>query len=190
MNYKISDQYARGEETFIAEFNASHDADTFLNKKMTIDQAQHKKKIYRLYRDTDLLREFNPETISVTHAKYADGDVDACDSSPFLFHVTRLDQRNLERTILAYFHEANDALLFMTEKCETDSSVNDDHLFLLLKDRVLINTLNKMIIAHHKIESDGSKARQSMATFNPTPIPTRPTPPGGPSDCWIEPDEE
>lgn len=190
MNYIITYQYARGEETCMAGFGASHDAATFLNKKMTIDQLQHKKKIYRLYSETDLLREFNPEKISVTHAKYADGDGCPTDGAMFLFQVSLQTQGSLERKYIACFNDSDDATLFITEKCETDSNVTESDLFCLFKGRILIKSLNKVMIANQKIKSDGSKAQQSTATFHPTPMPTRPTPPGGPSDCWIEKDED
>ena len=133
---------------------------------------------------------FNPEKISVTHAKYADADGCPTDAAMFLFHVRMQSQGSLERKNIAYFNDYDDATFFIVEKCETDSNVTERDLFCLYKERILIKTLNKVIIANHKIESDGSEAQQSTATFHPTPMPTRPTPPGGPSDCWIEKDED
>ena len=60
MNYKVTTQYARGEEELIAEFCASQDATIFLTKKISTDQQQTKKKIYRLYGDSEL-------SVSYTH---------------------------------------------------------------------------------------------------------------------------
>lgn len=190
MNYKVTAQYPRGEEKLIAEFCASHDATLFLTKKISDDQQHAKKRIYRLYGDSELLREFNEENISVASAQYAEGDFDFINHPPFLFNVTIQTINTTERKNIANFNDTNDANLFILRKCETDSTVNDNDLFGIFKDHVLIKTLNKIILANQKLESDGSNASQSMATFRPTPIPSRPTPPGGPSDCWIEKDDD
>ena len=190
MNYKVTTQYARGEEILIAEFRASHDATIFLTKKISTEQQQAKKKIYRLYGDSELLREFNPDNISVFSAKYAEGDYDFINPVSFVFNVTMQTDNVLEKNIIANFNDLNDANLFIIGKCETDSSVNDNDFFGIFKERVIIKTLNKTIIANQKIVSEGSKGKQSTATFNPTPMPRRPTPPGGPSDCWIEPEDD
>ncbi len=190
MNYKVTTQYARGEEKMIAEFCALQDATIFLTKKRYADELQTKKKIYRLYSDSELLRKFNPESISVASAQYEDGDFDFIKPTLFLFHVSMQTENTLEKNIVANFNDSNDANLFIVGKCETDSAVKDNDFFSIFKDRVLIKTLNKTIIANQKIVSEGSKGKQSMATFNPTPMPGRPTPPGGPSDCWIEPEDD
>ena len=63
MNYQISSQHARSDEKLIAGFSSSDDADIFLNKKIITDRLQNKKIIYRLYANSELLREFNPENI-------------------------------------------------------------------------------------------------------------------------------
>lgn len=191
MNYKVTAQYPRGEEKLIAEFCASHDATLFLTQKISDDQQHAKKRIYRLYGDSELLREFNEENLSVASALYAEGDFDFINHPPFLFNVTIQSVNSSERKNIANFNDTNDANLFIVGKCGTDNTVNDTDLFCILKDRVLIKTLNKIIIANQKVQSqsDGSKGKQSMATFHPSPTPTRPTPPGGPSDCWIEKDE-
>lgn len=189
MNYKVTAQYPRGEEKLIAEFCASHDATLFLTKKISDDQQHAKNRIYRLYGDSELLREFNEENISVASAQYAEGNSDFINQTPFIFNVTIQSVNALERKNIANFNDTNDANLFIVGKCETDNTVNDTDLFCILKDRILIKTLSKIILANQKVESSGSKANQSMATFHPSPTPTRPTPPGGPSDCWIEKDE-
>ena len=190
MNYKVTAQYPRGEEKLIAEFCTSHDATLFLTKKISDDQQHAKKRIYRLYGDSELLREFNEENISVASAQYAEGDSDFINQPPFIFTVTTQTINDSERKNIANFNDDNDANLFIIGKCETDNTVNDNDLFCIFKDRILIKTLNKIIIANQKIESEGSQGKQSGATFHPSPTPTRPTPPGGPSDCWVEKDDD
>ena len=88
MNYKVTAQYSRGEEKLIAEFFASHDASIFLTKKISDDQLHTKKRIYRLYGDSELLREFNEENIFGAYAQYAEGDSDFINQSPFVFNMT------------------------------------------------------------------------------------------------------
>lgn len=188
MHYKVTTQYARCAEKMIAEFCSSEDATLFLTKKISADQLLTKKKIYRLYRDSELLKEHNSERISVSCTLYTE-DNDFIKPLLFLFQVTRQDIDSIEKQTIANFTDANDANLFIIVKCETDNTVNDA-LFCVFKDHVLINSLNKNMIANQKIASDDSKDKQSMATFYPTPTPTRPIPPGGPRNCWIEPEDD
>lgn len=63
-------------------------------------------------------------------------------------------------------------------------------LFFLFKEQNLMDTLNRIICTHRKKESNRATRERKGATFHPTPMPSRPTPPGGPSDCWIEEDNE
>jgi hypothetical protein len=192
MNYKVTSQYARGEEKLIAEFYTSQDVNFFLTKKIGVDQSQAKQQMYRLYGDSELLQAFNPENISVAYAQYADGNSDFIIPPLFLYHVTIQINDALESKNIASFNDISDVNLFIIVKCETDSAVNDTDLFGIFKDKVLIKTLNRIIIAHQKMASESAKGKgdQSMATFYPTPTPKRPLPPGGPSDCWIEKEED
>ena len=190
MHYKITEQYARGEEKPIAEFCELDDAQIFVTKKISNDEMQHKKIIYRLYDDSQLLKKFNPENISIGYARYAEEDLDITNTIHFLFNVMIQTGDSLERKNIANFNDGNDANLFIIGKCDTDSTVHDNDLFCIFKGKILMKNLNKMIIANQKITSEGSSANQSGATFRPTPIPTRPTPPGGPSDCWVEKDDD
>lgn len=186
MNYKVTAQFPRGEEKLLAAFDASQDATFFLTQKIAVDELQAKKKLYRLYDDTVLLRAFNPLNISVDYAKYAEGNSDFINQPPFLYKLTIQTIPASKKRSIAYFNDIDDANLFIAEKCKTDSTVNDSDLFCIFKGDVLIKSLNKIILANQKTESSGSRANQASATFNPTPMPTRPTPPGGPNDCWIE----
>lgn len=190
MNYKITGQYARGEEKPIAEFHQLNDANIFLDKKISNDEIQHKKLVYRLYDESELLKKFNNEEISVTYAQYEDGDSDFINPMPFIFNVVMQIANSIERNSIANFNDENDANLFVMGKCETDNTVEENDLFCILKGRILIKTLNKVIITNQKMKSDASEASQSGAIFYPTPTPIRPKPPGVPSDFWVEKDDE
>lgn len=76
MRYKITEQFARGEEKVIADFSELNDTHIFLAKKSANADLEKQKIIFRLYDNSDLLHEINRETISVAHANYAEGNGD------------------------------------------------------------------------------------------------------------------
>lgn len=88
MNYRVTEHYARGNELFIAEFDQLNDANIFLTKKVLLDEADHKKIMYRLYHDTQLIRVSNKENIATTYAQYAEEDADITMTSALQFSVT------------------------------------------------------------------------------------------------------
>lgn len=182
MNFKITEHYARGEEKFIAEFNELNDAKFFMSKKSSIDDLERKKVIYRLYDDHELLHELNKENISITHAKYAEGNGDFNNAAPFIFQVMIKTMDSLERKTIAQFNNKNDAYLFVIYKFEHDNTIHDNDLLLILKDKILIDTANKTIIANRKKESSGSSGNEKGSTYKLSPLSTRPTPGGGPAD--------
>jgi hypothetical protein len=186
MIYIVTEQFARGEEKAIAEFCELNDAKIFINKKIDTAENQHTKLIYRYYDESGLLQEFNKENISISHAQYAEEDADFINQAPFLFKVTFQTKNSPERKSIANFNENRDANLFIIGKFEFDSTVKDSDYFCIFEDRILMKTL----FANQKSESKVSKGSQSMATFHPTPTPTRPIPPGNPKDCWIEKEDE
>ncbi|CAM2925563.1 Uncharacterised protein [Legionella steigerwaltii] len=189
MQYKITEQFARGEEKVIAEFNEFSDTKLFITKKIANSDQEKQKIIYRLYDDSDLLHELNKENISVAYAKYAEGNGDLnLIQLPFLL-MSKQENLQAKREI-ARFAEQNDANLFMMTKCETDTTTQDNDLFFLFKNQSLIDTLNRVINSHRQKEAVRFTGNEKGATFHPTPLPNRPTPPGGPSDCWIENDED
>ncbi|WP_454781809.1 hypothetical protein [Legionella sp. WA2022007384] len=59
MQYKITEQFARGEEKVIAEFSDLGDTRIFIAKKLALPDLEKQKIIFRLYDDSDLLQEFN-----------------------------------------------------------------------------------------------------------------------------------
>lgn len=189
MRYKITEQFARGEEKVIAEFSELNDTRIFLAKKLESADLEKQKIIFRLYDDSDLLHELNRENISVSYAKYAEGNGDL-NLIQFPFHVLIKLEDSLEKRGIANFNNKNDANLFIINKCESDETVQDNTLFFLFKEGNMIDTLSRVVSTHRKNEAARFAKNEKGARFHPTPLPNRPTPPGGPSDCWIEEDDE
>jgi hypothetical protein len=188
MTYNMTEQYARGEEKPIASFNELNDATNFMAKKSSIDEGERKKAIYRLYDDTDLLQQLNRDGIITSNAAYADGNRDFDTMPPFACKVMFQLVDTTERKSIASFNDKNNAKLFVINKCGVDHPTSDNDLFFIYQNNNLIDTLNKIIIGHQKKKTEGSSSsgKEKGATFRPSPLPTRPVPPGGPTDCWDE----
>ncbi|WP_131794978.1 hypothetical protein [Fluoribacter gormanii] len=189
MRYIITEQFARGEENVIAEFSYLNDSHLFIAKKLAHTELEKQKIIFRLYDDSDLLKEFNRENISVSHAKYAEGNGDL-NFVQLSFYVMIKTENEPEKKKIANFNDKDDANLFMVGKCESDETLHDSDLLFLFKEQNLMDTLNRTITIHRKKETTRFAGNEKGTKFHPTPMPRRPTPPGGPSDCWIEEDEE
>jgi len=188
MKYNLTKQYSRGEEKPIASFNELNDAINFMAKKSSNDEGEGKKAIYRLYDDTDLLQQLNCDSIITSNAAYADGNHDFDTMPPFACKVMFQLVDTTERKSIANFNDKNDAKLFVISKCGADHTISDNDLFFIHQNNNLIDTLNKIIIGHQNKKSEGSSSsgKEKGATFRPSPLPTRPTPTGGPTDCWVE----
>lgn len=184
MRYKITEHYARGEEKLIAAFNKLNEARLFMAQKASIDEEAQKKIIYRLYDDNELWLELNQTNISITHAQYAEGNGDLNNAAPFIFQVMVKTTESLEKEIIAQFNDKNDAKLFVACKIETDKTIRDSDLFFTFKENMLIDTANKIIIAHRQKECSRAGGNKKSPTLNP--LPTRPTPGGGPPDYWVD----
>lgn len=189
MEYKITEQYARGEEKPIAEFIEINDANIFMIKKLVNNDLENKKIVYRIYDDSELLQEFNKDNILIAYAQYADGNSEISSVIGFLFNIMMSNTSSLDRIPIANFNDRNDANLFIACKCES-TAVTDSDLFFIYKGRDLIDTSSRVIINHRAKESEGSSSNEKGAKFRPTPMPSRPTPPGGPSDYWVEDDDK
>ncbi|WP_115707795.1 hypothetical protein [Legionella sainthelensi] len=185
MRYKISEQFARGEEKAIAEFKEFNDAKIFIDQKQENTQIEKQKIIFRLYDDCDLLHEFNEYNSTVAYAKYADGNGDF-NIIKFPYHVMIKAQHATDKKCIANFIHKINANLFVISKCNRDALLNENDLFFIFKEQNLIDTLNKIICIHRKTKSDRTDDNEKGAKFHPSPLPKRPIPPGGPSDCWIE----
>jgi len=61
MLYRVSAQYGRGGETFIAEFSMREDASHFIGMKRERDHQMKVQVIYKLYEGMDVLDTFNDE---------------------------------------------------------------------------------------------------------------------------------
>ncbi|VEB38802.1 hypothetical protein [Legionella cherrii] len=188
MRYKITEQFARGEEKFIAEFDELKNINLFLTKKVANSDQEKQKIIYRIYDDSDLLQVLNNENVSVAYAKYAEGNGDL-NIIQLPFMVLIKPENVQEKSEIARFSEKIDADSFIEDKCELDETVQDNDLFFLFKNQNLIDTSNRVINSHRKKEAIRFTENEQGAKFHPSPLPNRPKPPGGPSDCWIEEDE-
>ncbi|WP_115222792.1 hypothetical protein [Legionella donaldsonii] len=184
MRYKITEHYARGEEKLIAAFNKFNEARLFMAQKASIDEEAKKKIIYRLYDDNELLHELNKTNISITHAHYAEGNGDLNNAAPFIFQVMAKTAESLEKEMIAQFNDKKDAKLFVVCKIETDQTIHDSDLFFIVKGNLLIDTANKIIIANRNKEASRASGNEKNPTLNP--LPTRPTPRGGPPDYWVD----
>lgn len=186
MKYNMTQQYARSEEKPIAGFNELNDATNFMAKKSSNEEDKGKKVIYRLYDDTALLNQLNPDNIVTVNAGYEDGNRDFDTMSPLSCKVKFQLVNTTERKSIANFNDKDDARLFVITKCASDHTISDNDLFFIYQDNTLIDTLNKIIIGHRNKISEGSRGQEKGATFRPSPLSTRPIPPGGPADCWVE----
>ena len=128
----MTEQYARGEEKPIAEFNELNDAKNFMAKKSSNDEDEGKKVIYRLYDDTNLLHQLNRDNIITANAKYADGNSDFYTMSAFACKVMFQLVNTTERQSIAKFDDKDDARLFVISKCGADGTIFDNDLFLKL----------------------------------------------------------
>lgn len=190
MKYTVTKQFSRSNEILIAQFIEWSDAKIFLSKTAAEDDREGKKRIYRVYDDSGLLHEYNKEHISVTYARYAEGDYDFSNNIVLLFQV--LIKRNgiEERNIIANFNDKSDAMLFIMGKCDSDNLLDENDLLFLYKARILIATFSKNIIANQKKMGVNAGGQGTEATFRPTPLSTKLLPPGGPGDCWVEKEDE
>lgn len=186
MKYNLTEQYARGEEKPIASFNELNDATNFMAKKSSIDEGEGKKVIYRLYDDNDLLQQFNRDNIIIANAAYAYGNRDFDTMPSFACKVMFQLVDTTARKSIANFNDKNDAKLFVISKCGVDHTISDNDLFFIYQSNSLIDTLNKIIISNQNKKSEGSSSKEKGASFCPSPLPTRPIPPGCPADCWVE----
>ena len=191
MKYKMTEQYARGEEKPIAEFNELNDATDFMAKKSSNDEDEGKKIIYRLYDDSDLLHQLNPDNIITANSGYADGNRDFDTMPPFSCKVMFQLVDTTERKSVANFNNKNDARLFVISKCGADHTISDNDLFFIYQDNSLIDTLNKIIIGHRNKKSEGSsRGKEKGATFRPTPLSIRLMPPGAPTSSSLDDEDD
>jgi hypothetical protein len=183
MKYKVTKHYLKTKEGLIAAFSDLNDARVFIAKKITHDEMNRTKTIYRIYDDNELVQEFNNEVQAFSDPE----DAETYSNAQFIFNVRVQLQNSLERITIAYFNDKEDADLFVTGKCSGDKSDSRD-TFLIFKEHVLIATLNKNIIDNKVLKDVASSGNGTGATLSP--LSKRPTPPGGPGDYWVEKKED
>ena len=189
MQYTVTQQFERGEENPIAEFTDSNDAHVFLSKKLAQADLEKLRLIYRIYDDSELVGEINPDQISTAYSQYAEGNSDLT-SLAFDFAVMIKAEGSEVKKQLASFKDKSDASLFIISKCAADDGIKDNDLFFIYKGDSLIDTSNKIITSARKRVSERSKFGEKGATFKPSPLQTRPKPPGSPGDFWVEEEDE
>lgn len=189
MQYKITEQFARGEEKAIAEFYDLYDSRIFLAQKIADADLEKQKIIFRVYDDSELVHESNRAHISISYAKYAEGNGDLA-LAQLPIHLMIQSTPSTQKINIANFHIRNDAYLFATQKCELDDRIKDNTLFFIYQEKNLIDTVSKTVIINRKKEAARYTRNENKAVFHPTPLSIRPKPPGGPSYCWIEEDDE
>ncbi|HFL2714580.1 TPA: hypothetical protein ACGWTM_001737 [Legionella pneumophila] len=175
MNYKVTRTYPRSKELLLAGFLDIDDAQEFIHKKISIDESSGKKVLYRIYDDINLIFELHNEMQSGTDAE----DPESFDHSNLAYSLKVLLEPDLDKSAIAYFNDQDDAKLFALLKCSLDSR----HTYIIYKGNVMIERITTNTIASQKLKED-SQAVGKSSSFKPTPLKTRPTPPGGPSDCW------
>ncbi len=179
MKYKVTKHYLKTKEALIAAFSDLKDAGIFIAQKITHDEINRTKALYRIYDDNELVQEFNNETQAFTDPE----DAETYSNVQFPFNVKIQATNSLERITAAYFNDEGDANLFVTGKCSRDDKSDSRDTFMIFKDQVLIATLNRNIMDNKTLKDLGSSGNGAGATLSP--LSRRPTPPGGPSDYWV-----
>ncbi|MGQ3892651.1 hypothetical protein [Legionella sp. CNM-4043-24] len=187
MNFRVSQQYAHGEEKLLAGFSDAGEARIFMTQKSNIAEEEHKRVIYRMYDDDELVQEVNKENICVTHASYAENGIDY-DDSGLVYHLMMKSMDSTDKQEFARFADKDDARQHVIWTLESGGESIKSAVFLLFKDNMLIDTLNLNTIRHQQQRaqiSDGSASTRHLS-----PLPTRPTPGGGPPDYWVDDKED
>lgn len=189
MKYKMTEQYAKGEEKPLAEFSDLNDAKLFVAGKSYSDEVAHERRIYRLYDTDQLLAEFNKEKIQaiIERAQFAEGDRDLPDSLSLPFKITRRLE-NKKEIVLAGLDTIEDANLFIANKFDKDTSIRADDIFCLYRFNGLVDELTKNILSQRKVEETSNKGNEKKMVFRPSPLKMRPR--LGPGGYWVEEDED
>lgn len=180
MKYKVTKHYLKTKDVLIAAFSALNDAEIFIAQKLTHDEINRTKTLYRIYDDNELVAEFNNETQLFTEPE----DAETYSNAQFSFNVTIQVTNSLERITIAYFNDEADANLFVIDKCSREDKSDSGDTFLIFKDQVLFATLNRYLIDNKALKSSGIAGNSTGVTLSP--LSRRPIPPGGPSDYWVE----
>lgn len=177
MKYKITEQYIRSEEKCIAECLNITDALLFVAKKSVNAQENKQKIIYRLYENEELIHTLNQVPVLPHVAKYAQEDAELEQSEPLIFTLLRQEENSPQYTHIASFAHKEDALEWVLNHQDKNASQ-----YLIYKDNVLIKSCNTKTLSQDNTQNEYEKS----ASYRPTPLATRPVPPGFPVNCWVE----
>ncbi|MDP1602792.1 MAG: hypothetical protein Q8M03_05955 [Legionella sp.] len=184
MKYKVTKHYIKTKENLIAAFSDFNDAKIFIAKKITQDEVNRTKVLYRIYDDNELAQEFSKDT----HEFNEPEDAETYSNAHFAFQVKRQALNSLERIPIACFNDKKDANLFVTGKCSTEDESDPGAIFLIFNAQVLCETINKTILENHSLKDSEASGKATGATLSP--LSTRPVPPGGPGNYWVEKSED
>jgi hypothetical protein len=190
MNFRVTEQYARGEESLFTEFNALEDALLFLAKKLIIDEKDKRKILYRLYNAGDLFKQINQNNVCVTHAHYFDGNGDITDDVHFAYTVRLQVAPSSERLEIARFNDRIDARIFITERVKNSGDETKGDLYFIFKDNQLMDTASNIMTQNLKKAHDGPNGNVTGEMFQPTPLPMKPVPPGFQHSSWVNKEED
>lgn len=189
MDFKITEQFARSVERFIAECNSADDATLFLQQKLAINEQERKQIIYRVYDENqELLQESNEGHLTVSQAKYAEGVAEFDDTSPLAFQIfLSVNSGEPSKTLIAQCNDKKDASLFISSKFEAEAEVLDNAVFFIIKNNMIVDTINKTKVARQSKNCEPASDKGSKSQLSP--LSTRPTPPGAP-DYWVKREED
>ncbi len=165
MQYKITRQSEKDIETFFAEFNDMHDALIFIQAKVNQDDQLRMKRIYRLFENGNLKKDFNTAGIAIDYdlAPYAeeDKDISATTARPYKVQESG--------TTTSQFIDLNDAKLFIDKKISLDRIDKKDILYRLM---------NENQVVEQRSQSTEPQDNASSSRSSTTPFGTSPKPPG------------
>lgn len=171
MTFKVTKQFVRDVETFIAEFHFLADAQEFISGKLAEASQQRLKIVYRSYQDENLLQEFNLDKTGVLlcRPQYAQGD-NALPSSGQAWLVAEGNDRQPQKQ-LAFFQDKSDAYFFTELKLLSDEKSTATY-YLIYAGRI-IGTLDQKTLLEQKAKAQ-SAGKESKLAFYPTPLRTSP----------------
>jgi hypothetical protein len=195
MKYKVTQQFAKGEELALASFLELNEAIFFINKKIISDTENHKTLIYHLFDGQKLFKDFNVDKVNciVRPGQYTSLDRDLPNTiGPFCVST---DQSPIHA--FAAFTDLADAELYVEEKLthanETPNSKDElggknEIKYYIFKNNVLITVMDQHV--KRQIQENETKQGQGQSSsFRPTPFNTSPRPAGAPH-AWVKDDDK
>lgn len=181
MKYKITQQYAKGEEQLIASFLEENEALFFIEKKILSDSEKHTTIIYRLFDGQKLFQTFNKEKMNcvIRRGRYESLDQDL----PSFIGPFSVSKENAAIYSFATFSDLNNAEFFVEEKLIHPNNKKETTYYIFEK-----NALIRQMDQHVKkklLDNESNQGKGQSSSFRPTPLNTTPRPPGSPH-TWIK----